>query len=45
VRVKHLTKSVSNKSQRVMLEAISNCLEKIKSEFPPKGKRFIELEA
>ena len=45
VRIKHLTKSVSNKSQRVMLESVLGCLEKIKAEFPPKGKRFIELEA
>ncbi|MEO1835581.1 MAG: hypothetical protein ABGZ49_08815 [Akkermansiaceae bacterium] len=45
LRIKHLTKSVSNKSQRVMLEAVLDCLEKIKAEFPPKGKRFIELEA
>ena len=45
LRVKHLTKSASNKSQRTVLEAVIECLSKIESKFPPKGKRFIEMEA
>ena len=45
LRVKHLTKSVSNKSQRTVLEAVVECLSKIEAKFPPKGKRFIEMEA
>jgi|TARA_R100000808_G_scaffold2804_3_gene10510 very-short-patch-repair endonuclease len=45
LRVKHLTKSVSKKSQRTVLEAVLGCLATIENKFPPKGKRFIEMEA
>ena len=44
LRVKHITKSISNKHQRDLLEAILSSLKTIEDKFPSKGKRFIELE-
>ena len=44
IRVKHLTKNVSNKTQRNLLSAVLEQLSKIKDRFPSKSKRFIELE-
>lgn len=44
IRVKHLTKSVSQKQQRLALERISQKLQNIRNKFPDKGNRYIELE-
>jgi very-short-patch-repair endonuclease len=44
LRVKHITKSISNKNQRDVLAAILGSLKTIENKFPSKGKRFIELE-
>jgi len=44
IRVKHLTKNISNKTQRNLLAAVSEQLTQIRDEFPGKSKRFIELE-
>ena len=44
IRVKHLTKNVSNKTQRNLLYAVAEQLSKIRDRFPSKSKRFIELE-
>ena len=44
LRVKHITKSVSNKHQRDLLAAVLSSLKTIENKFPSKGKRFIELE-
>lgn len=44
IRVKHLTKSLSEKNKRMVLEKVVNTLSKIREKFPPHGKRYIELE-
>jgi len=44
VRVKHLTKNMSNKKQKDALKDIIVQLEKIKKKKPTKNNRFIELE-
>ena len=44
IRVKHLTKSLSEKHKRDVLQRIIEELEKIRTKFPPIGKRFIEVE-
>jgi very-short-patch-repair endonuclease len=44
IRVKHLTKSLSEKNKRDVLEKILEELVKIRKQFPPKTKRYIELE-
>jgi very-short-patch-repair endonuclease len=44
IRVKHLTKNISNKTQRNLLSSVLEQLSKIKDTFPDKPKRFIELE-
>jgi very-short-patch-repair endonuclease len=44
IRVKHLTKSLSEKHKRDVLNEILNRLDKINKRFPPKTKRYIELE-
>jgi len=45
IRVKQMTKSLSQKKLRLVLSAILEELEKIKNEFPPAGpQRFIEIE-
>ena len=44
IRVKHLTKNLSEKNKRDVLEQIVERLDKIKKKFPTKTKRYIELE-
>ena len=44
IRVKHLTKSLSEKHKRDVLERVIVELEKIRKKFPSKTKRYIELE-
>lgn len=44
VRVKHTAKNVSEKYKRDLLKLLLETLKKIDKKFPPKGKRFIELE-
>jgi len=44
IRVKHLTKNLSEKNKRMVLEKVTDKLEEIKKKFPPHGKRYIELE-
>lgn len=44
IRVKHLTKSLSEKNKRDVLDGVRTELEKIRKKFPPKTKRYIELE-
>ena len=44
IRVKHLTKSLSEKHKRDVLERVTEELEKIHNKFPSKTKRYIELE-
>jgi len=44
IRVKHLTKSLSEKHKRDVLKGVLTELTKIKKKFPPKTKRYIELE-
>ena len=44
LRVKHLTKSLSNKHKRDLLARVLESLEVIENKFPNKSKRFIELE-
>ena len=45
VRVKQMSKTLSQKKQREVLTSIVENLNKIKEEFPPEGKRLIEVEA
>lgn len=44
LRVKHLTKSLSEKHKRDVLGSIIDELEKIRTKFPEKSYRYIELE-
>ena len=44
IRVKHLTKSLSEKHKRDVLQRIVEELEKIRKKFPSETKRYIELE-
>lgn len=44
IRVKYMLKGFSQKSARTLWEIISKELNKIDKKFPPKDKRFIELE-
>lgn len=44
IRVKHLTKSLSEKNKRDVLDVVRTELEKIRKKFPSKTKRYIELE-
>ena len=44
IRVKHLAKNVSEKNKRDILTKVLNELKKIEKAFPPKSKRYIELE-
>jgi len=44
IRVKHLTKSLSEKHKRDVLQKVVEELEKVRKKFPPKHKRYIELE-
>ena len=44
IRIKHLTKSLSEKHKRDVLDQLLALLKKISNSFPPKHKRYIELE-
>ena len=44
IRVKYMLKGLSQKSARTLWELVSEELHKIDKKFPPKDKRFIELE-
>ena len=44
ISIKHLSKNVSEKNKRDLLNKVLVELKKIEKKFPPKGKRFIELE-
>jgi len=44
IRVKHLTKSLSEKHKRDVLDRVLTELDKIRNKFPSKTKRYIELE-
>ena len=44
VRVKHLTKNLSEKHKRDVLEQLLQLLKKIEKKFPSPTKRYIELE-
>ena len=44
IRVKNITKTLTNKHKRDLYAVLVPVLEAIKKEFPPKGKRFMELE-
>ncbi|MHA2428387.1 MAG: hypothetical protein ACXADB_10225 [Candidatus Hermodarchaeia archaeon] len=44
IRVKHLTKSLSEKHKRDVLDKVLTELDKIRKKFPSKTKRYIELE-
>ena len=44
IRIKHLTKHLSNKYMRDLSKVVLERLEKISEEFPKKNDRFIEIE-
>ena len=44
LRVKHITKNISQKAQRNLLQGVLTELKKIEKKFPAKSKRFIEME-
>lgn len=44
VRIKYLCKTINKAVERRLWELVSTEIEKIKQNFPPKEKRFIELE-
>jgi len=44
IRVKYMLKGLSQKSARTLWELVSEQLYKIDKKFPPKDRRFIELE-
>ena len=44
IRIKHLVKNMSEKHKRDILNSLSIILKQIENKFPPKGKRYIELE-
>lgn len=44
IRVRYMLKGLSQKAARTLWEAVSEHLYKIDEQFPPKDKRFIELE-
>lgn len=44
VRIKYLCKSMNKVVERKLWDVVSKQIEKIEIEFPPKSKRFIELE-
>jgi len=44
IRIKHLTKNLSEKNKRDVFNSLLPILQKVKKKFPPKGKRYIELE-
>jgi very-short-patch-repair endonuclease len=44
IRIKHLTKNLSEKHKRDVLEQLQKVLQTIANKFPIKSKRYIELE-
>ena len=44
IRIKHLTKTLTEKHKRDVLSALIEALQKIDNKFPAKNKRYIELE-
>jgi very-short-patch-repair endonuclease len=44
IRVKHLTKNLSEKHKRDVLSRIIEELGKVRKKFPTKGKRYLEIE-
>lgn len=44
VRIKHMSKSLSQKNKRDVLREVLSILGKIKEKFPEKGNRYIEVE-
>lgn len=44
IRIKHLTKNLSDKHKRDVLKTLLPILKNIESKFPEKGYRYIELE-
>ena len=44
IRVRYLCKHISQSVERKLWTLVSEQVEKIKVKFPPKSKRFIELE-
>jgi len=44
IRVRYLCKHISQSVERKLWTLVSEQVEKIRKKFPPKGKRFIELE-
>ncbi len=44
IRVKNIAKTLTHKHERDLYGVLVPALEQIKKEFPPKGKRFMELE-
>jgi hypothetical protein len=44
IRIKNLTKSMSNIQERGVLTKVVALLESIKADFPSKDNRFIEIE-
>ena len=44
IRVKNISKSLSEKNKRDIFNQILNIVQKIKEQFPPPTKRYIELE-
>ena len=44
IRIRYLCKHMSQSVQRKLWSLVSVQVEKIKDKFPPKTKRFIELE-
>jgi very-short-patch-repair endonuclease len=44
IRIKHLVRNLSEKHKRLVLNELLIYLKQIEKKFPPKSKRFIELE-
>ena len=44
IRIKNVAKNLTKKHERDLYSVLVESLESIKKKFPPKGKRFIELE-
>jgi very-short-patch-repair endonuclease len=44
IRIKHLTKNLSEKNKREVFDCLMVELKRIEQQFPPKRKRYIELE-
>lgn len=44
IRIKHITRNLSEKQKRLALDSLIVVLDRIKESFPKKGDRYIELE-